>query len=286
MVATNYFHLAQAEAEELAAGATDREGLTKLREESAALKAMIDKLDVSIRELKQVALNQAAEVVALSRVLSRAQSTATALVARQRDVEETAAMEQVQLPVVTKKAAGRKRGRGSRKTRKTAAVAVEEGENNDEEQHCDDEEDKGADDGSSPDGTPKSPSASTESYDFSSLPEELRLTDPASRARVEMEHEQMVASLRASLERLTPNLKAFEQYEAVRDREREQLEELDGARRRARSATSAFETVRSSRHEAFLAAFQHVSRCIDKVYKVGVGLEGGFPWLAGVVGKE
>ncbi|KAK2077238.1 hypothetical protein QBZ16_004872 [Prototheca wickerhamii] len=129
-------------------------GLDKLRAQSLALKGRIDGLEASLRELKQVAANQAAEAAGLARALARARGSLTELAARRRDAEAIAAAEQVGLPPPSK-------------------------------------------------------------YDYSSLPAPLRDVDPAARARAEIEHEQAVASLRAALARLTPNLRAFEQYEAA-----------------------------------------------------------------------
>jgi hypothetical protein len=60
-----------------------------------------------------------------------------------------------------------------------------------------------------------------------------------------------------------------EQYEAIREREREQLEELEAARRESRGATEAFQAVQQARYDAFTAAFEHVARRIDPIYKVG-----------------
>ena len=61
----------------------------------------------------------------------------------------------------------------------------------------------------------------------------------------------------------------MEQYEAIREREREQLEELEAARRESRGATEAFQAVQQARYDAFTAAFEHVARRIDPIYKVG-----------------
>jgi structural maintenance of chromosome 1 len=58
-----------------------------------------------------------------------------------------------------------------------------------------------------------------------------------------------------------------EQYEAIRDKEREQLEELEAARREARTAAEAFQTVQQRRHDAFSVAFEHVAARIDPIYK-------------------
>ncbi len=63
-------------------------------------------------------------------------------------------------------------------------------------------------------------------------------------------------------------LQAVEQYEAIRDKEREQLEELEVARREARAAAETFQAVQQRRHDAFSTAFEHVAARIDPIYKV------------------
>jgi structural maintenance of chromosome 1 len=60
---------------------------------------------------------------------------------------------------------------------------------------------------------------------------------------------------------------AVEQYEAVREKEKEQLEELEAARGVQRTAAEAFQAVQQRRHDAFTAAFEHVAARIDPIYK-------------------
>lgn len=145
-----------------------------------------------------------------------------------------------------------------------------------------------------PPSSPPSPPTPAD-IDFGALPRNLRSTDPAARGRFDLEHKEALASLRAALARLAPNLRAAAQFEAVRAREREHLEELEAARRAERAAAAAFAAVRAARHDAFTAAFEHVAACIDPIYKarralwdgqrsvlvlVGVDFDGGRgqPW--------
>ncbi|KAL6768897.1 SMC1 [Auxenochlorella protothecoides x Auxenochlorella symbiontica] len=220
--------LNEAEAKLVESSKGGQERLAAAQEESAGLRAAIDELDASVRELKGVALNQAAEVAAAERALKAASSNAAALAARQVEVAQEAEREQVPLP---------RTGRAA-----TPLSALEE----DGEEAAD------------------SPAAD---IDFGALPRNLRSTDPAARGRFDLEHKEALASLRAALARLAPNLRAAAQFEAVRAREREHLEELEAARRAERAAAAAFAAVRAARHDAFTAAFEHVAACIDPIYK-------------------
>ncbi|KAL6778033.1 SMC1 [Auxenochlorella protothecoides x Auxenochlorella symbiontica] len=220
--------LNEAEAKLLESSKGGQERLAAAQEESASLRAAIDELDASVRELKVVALNQAAEVAAAERALKAASSNAAALAARQVEVAQEAEREQVPLP---------RMGRAA-----TPLSAMEE----DGEEAAD------------------SPAAD---IDFGALPRNLRSTDPAARGRFDLEHKEALASLRVALARLAPNLRAAAQFEAVRAREREHLEELEAARRAERAAAAAFAAVRAARHDAFTAAFEHVAACIDPIYK-------------------
>ena len=67
-----------------------------------------------------------------------------------------------------------------------------------------------------------------------------------------------------------PVPQAVEQYEAIREKEREQLEELEAARRESKAATEAFQAVQQRRYDAFTSAFEHVAAHIDPIYKVGL----------------
>lgn len=66
----------------------------------------------------------------------------------------------------------------------------------------------------------------------------------------------------------SPPPQAVEQYEAIRDKERAQLEELEAARGQAKAAAEAFQEVQQRRYDAFTAAFGHVAKRIDSIYKV------------------
>ena len=53
----------------------------------------------------------------------------------------------------------------------------------------------------------------------------------------------------------------------VQAREREQEAELEAARRAAKEAANAFNGARQRRHDAFMAAYEHVEAAIDPIFK-------------------
>lgn len=60
----------------------------------------------------------------------------------------------------------------------------------------------------------------------------------------------------------------MEQFEAVKDKEREQLEELEVAKKNVKAATEAFNDVRQKRFDSFMEAFELISGSIDRIFKV------------------
>lgn len=60
----------------------------------------------------------------------------------------------------------------------------------------------------------------------------------------------------------------MEQYEAVKEKEREQVAELEEARAAVKGATARFQQLRQERHSLFMTAFQHVADTINTVYTV------------------
>lgn len=53
----------------------------------------------------------------------------------------------------------------------------------------------------------------------------------------------------------------------AQEKESAQLKEVETARQAAQDANEAFSEARQSRHDAFLTAFEHVSGCIDGIFK-------------------
>lgn len=90
---------------------------------------------------------------------------------------------------------------------------------------------------------------------------------PADREKLEAEFKNKMDSMTSEIERTAPNLKALDQYEALREKEREVIEEFEAARKEEKEITDKYNSVKQKRYETFMDAFNHISTNIDKIYK-------------------
>lgn len=111
-------------------------------------------------------------------------------------------------------------------------------------------------------------SAQMSTYDFSQL---SRLHRPDVRSsekeKLEAEFKAKLASITSDIERTAPNLKALDQYEVLREKEREATEEFEAARKEAKEIIDKYNSVKQKRYERFMDAFNHISTNINKIYK-------------------
>ena len=117
--------------------------------------------------------------------------------------------------------------------------------------------------------------------DFDDLDEDLREVIPthshenqflltASQSddtRVEKELEDRIKALTTELESLTPNMRANERFESVRDRLKTTDAEYETARKRAKDVKEQFNEVKAKRFELFSKAFSHISEQIGPIYR-------------------
>ena len=104
--------------------------------------------------------------------------------------------------------------------------------------------------------------------DYENLPDRLKNAPrPSDRERLDHELRDAVEEKAADLARLEPNMKAIEQYEGLKEKEAEQVEALEDSRRRTKEAAEAFDAIMQERESTFMAAFEHISGAIDRVYK-------------------
>eukprot|EP00033_Pygsuia_biforma_P002257 GCRY01002501.1.p1 GENE.GCRY01002501.1~~GCRY01002501.1.p1 ORF type:complete len:1250 (+),score=240.32 GCRY01002501.1:83-3832(+) len=104
--------------------------------------------------------------------------------------------------------------------------------------------------------------------DYGVLP--LHLREPmttAQRAAKESEFEAELNSLSAEMERVVPNMKAVERLDEVKTRLKSLQDASDSAMKESRLTTSAFNDIKQRRYDCFMEAFQHISGCIDDIYK-------------------
>ncbi|KAG0580223.1 hypothetical protein M758_4G158500 [Ceratodon purpureus] len=112
------------------------------------------------------------------------------------------------------------------------------------------------------------PSQTNATFDFSRLDrvhrQELR---PADKERMEAEFKGKMESISMEIERTAPNLKALDQYESLREKEREFNEEFDAARRAGKEIADKYNAVKQQRYDRFMDAFNHISVNINAIYK-------------------
>lgn len=70
---------------------------------------------------------------------------------------------------------------------------------------------------------------------------------PAERERLDADFKHKLDSISSEMERTAPNLKALDQYEILREREREAIEEFDAARKEAKELTDKYNAVKQER---------------------------------------
>eukprot|EP00053_Salpingoeca_punica_P018841 m.187119 g.187119 ORF g.187119 m.187119 type:complete len:1238 (-) comp17517_c0_seq1:164-3877(-) len=104
--------------------------------------------------------------------------------------------------------------------------------------------------------------------DYSGLDDGLKEIDEE--ADLENVHTQFVEKLKSiasEIESISPNMKAIDRLEGVRDRLKESADEFNQTLKASEEATEKFEKVRTERLERFMAAYDHISKCIDGIYK-------------------
>jgi len=78
----------------------------------------------------------------------------------------------------------------------------------------------------------------------SSQSQDLR---PAEKEKMELEFKAKMEAISSEIERTAPNLKALDQYESLREKEREFNEEFDAARRAGKEVADKYNAVKQQR---------------------------------------
>ncbi|KAJ6736246.1 STRUCTURAL MAINTENANCE OF CHROMOSOMES SMC FAMILY MEMBER [Salix viminalis] len=104
-------------------------------------------------------------------------------------------------------------------------------------------------------------------YDFSQLNRSLQDKRSSVREKIEADFKQKMDVLISEIEKTAPNMKALDQYEALRERERVVTEEFEAARKEEKQIADSYNGVKQRRYELFMGAFNHISNSIDKIYK-------------------
>ncbi|BFZ10782.1 hypothetical protein BsWGS_13821 [Bradybaena similaris] len=105
--------------------------------------------------------------------------------------------------------------------------------------------------------------------DYSSLTEDYKELDSGDEVKSALETmTKAVTDLQTTIQKINaPNMRAMEKLDGVKERFQETSEEFENARRRAKSAKTAFERIRKKRYDTFMHCFEHVSTKIDEIYK-------------------
>jgi structural maintenance of chromosome 1 len=200
----------------------------EMEEEHNAAKADASSLEGELKVLKQRSDGATNEKNRLEKLLSTKQNDIDALSELRGGIVSSALMEQMRLPRV---------------------LAI------------------GGGDAMEVDDEPSTTEATNIVLDYSNLSSDLKHTSKMDREIKENELRIKIDEASLELARLEPNMKALEQYETIKEKERLQAAELEAAKDRVKQATDAFEDVRNRRRSIFLDAFQHISGSIDVLYK-------------------
>nr|GLL33199.1 structural maintenance of chromosomes protein 1 [Ipomoea trifida] len=106
-------------------------------------------------------------------------------------------------------------------------------------------------------------------FDFSKLSRACRESNGPSdrRGKLEEEFSKKISTLMSDIEKTAPNLKALDQYEALRQKEDAVTKEFEDAKNEEKKVTDEYNRVKETRYELFMKAFNHISGNIDKIYK-------------------
>jgi chromosome segregation ATPase len=229
--------------------------------ELAVRKDAADAVEVRVRELKEVAHAKAATVAKLARARAAIETALEALMERRTDI-----LRACPLSLLNRNRAGGSgaESRGGATDEDTAEAMEVDGDGFTAAFMGD----VGAEAGETSRADGGGNAAEEAEVDYSKLARHLRVTlTDANRAKLEAEFKKKIDEMTAELAKLAPNLKAVEQYEALKERERVVLEELDTAKEATRVATEAFQEVKTTRTEEFMKAFNHIADHIDPIYK-------------------
>jgi chromosome segregation ATPase len=105
-------------------------------------------------------------------------------------------------------------------------------------------------------------------FDYSDIDESYLDPDatPADRERWRQEFLKVLAHHQATLDSLAPNLKAIGQFNEVSEKFDNTKADWEEKKRLAKLAVDRFETIKEQRLQAFMAAYEHLSRAISATY--------------------
>ena len=250
-------NLQREDAEYETAAAGVKAELEELGSTLAALKTQLDQVDFESKELRKKARAAADQVAAAKRSIGSVDSRLDQLRGARSDVLEVASMEGLVLPTLD--------GRRAAKAKAAKAAADEDSDDSDAmDIDAPQSETAGP---STATTTPRAMSYKNVLFNFSSLTDDDRRRELKARERHGHDLKAQIEDTSSQLARMAPNLKAVEQYDEVKAREKKQIDEVDGARRECKTAAEGFNLIRQRRFDLFNAALTHITSNIDPIYK-------------------
>jgi len=85
--------------------------------------------------------------------------------------------------------------------------------------------------------------------------------------KVRSDFEQQINAISAEIEKMTPNMKANEQFDAANQRLKDSGHDFDNAKARAQKAVADYNRVKTLRANRFKHAFEHIDDALKTIYK-------------------
>jgi len=222
------------------------EGLETLMVETRSKRARSEELDVKVRELKDMSQAKTAQLGKVKRQLALKEAALEQVAERRLDIVRSCELSDISL-------AEPSGGRGGGDSADADMDILEDTMDMDADMRG---------------GKAMSGGLDEIKLDYSKLSRALQKSMPDhERNKILDDFKLKIDDMTLDLEKLAPNLKAVEQYEAIKEKEKSFLEELEAAKDHARKATDVFLAKKLERTEMFMDAFNHISSHIDPIYK-------------------
>lgn len=231
--------------------------LEKLRLEKSAKRAEIDEKDLEIKEVKKSLMHFMRDVTTLQKQLTAMETQLEQKRADRHSLLKSCKMEDIFLPF-------KKGGMNDIDLGETSS-SQQESSNQDQAEPLSMDIDSTSTQGAKITYEKEANLV----IDYFSLSRNLKqIADPSEIRNMTNELSNKVTKLQTTLQRIqAPNMKALEKLDGVSSRFQETSAEFEQARNKARKAKIDFETVKKTRYDRFMDAFEHVSQRIDDIYK-------------------
>uniref|UniRef100_A0A7S4E0N4 RecF/RecN/SMC N-terminal domain-containing protein n=1 Tax=Lotharella globosa TaxID=91324 RepID=A0A7S4E0N4_9EUKA len=104
-------------------------------------------------------------------------------------------------------------------------------------------------------------------FDYDALSENREIKDEAEYDKIKQAYLDSISEMETSLQKINPNMKAFEQFDEVESRLMNMSEDFKGKREGQEGKLKEFDEILQKRTELFRKIFDHVEKNIDNVYK-------------------